>query len=73
MPSAALSAEHAMTLYIVGRRPWRAAWPGADGEEPAAPDVQEEGPARAAGAVAEKLHRAVLLESPMDGRVHTCS
>src|SRR5207237_435364 len=36
-------------------------------EQAAAPEVEEEGPARAAGAVAEKLHCAVLLESP-DGR-----
>ena len=74
MPSADLSAEQAMTWYMVGaaahREQGRAA---AHRDEASAPDVEQQRAADPAAVVAQQLDRAVLLEARMDGRRHTCS
>src|SRR5262252_6625720 len=58
MPSAALSAEQAMTLYMVGPPPMarRVA------RLRTAADVEHEGAAYTSRAVLQELHRAMLLE-----------
>ena len=75
MPSADLSAEQAMTLYMVGP----AAHREQDGAAPhhhegPAADVEHERAAHLPAVGAEQLHRPVLLErAGWTGARHTCS
>ena len=61
MPSAALSAEQAMTLYIVGPPPWRAASPGAVTDDRPRPEVEEQARRPRARRRREELDGPALL------------